>query len=60
MWTRTDAVLLLLLGSGVADSAMNEVFVKRRSLWAGLAIGVATRVAVALTPGPRLAREQKD
>ena len=60
MRTLTEAVLLLLFGSVVADSAMNEVFVNRRSLWAGLVIGVATSVAVTLAPLPRLAREQKD
>ena len=32
MRTCTEAVLLLLFGSAVADSAMNEVFVNRRSL----------------------------
>ena len=51
MCTLAEAVLLLPLGSIVVEAAMNEVFVNRRSLWAGLSIGVATRVAVTLAPG---------
>jgi hypothetical protein len=59
MWTLTEAVVVAPLGSIVVDAAMNEVFVKRRSLWAGLSIGVATRVAVTLAPGGRLGTENE-
>jgi hypothetical protein len=56
----TEALLLLLLGSGVADSEMKVVLVNRRSLRAGLPIGVATKVAVTLAPLAKLLTAQKD
>jgi ABC-type uncharacterized transport system YnjBCD permease subunit len=45
MWVPTEA-LLLILGSGVADCEIKAVLLNLRSLLAGFAIGVATKVAL--------------
>src|SRR5215207_66608 len=60
IWVLTEALLLLLLGSGVAESEIKAVLVNRRSLFAGFVIGVATKVAVTLVPLGTLSTAQKD
>ena len=60
MWVVTEALLLSLLGSGVAESEIKAVLVNRRSLFAGFVIGVATNVAVMLVPLGTLSTVQKD
>src|SRR5215207_4996004 len=60
IWVLTEALLLLLLGSGVAESEINAVLVNFRSLFAGFVIGVATKVAVTLSPLAKLSTAQKD
>jgi hypothetical protein len=50
---------LAAFGSAELDSAMNALFVTRRSLWARFAIGVATTVRVTPSPLSRLATVQK-
>ena len=59
MWVLTVALLLVILGSGVADSEIKAVLVNRRSLLAGFVIGVATKVAVTLAPLGTLSTAQK-
>jgi hypothetical protein len=60
MWVFTEELLLLLLGSGVADSEIKAVLVNRRSLFAGFVIGVATKVVVTLAPLGMRSSAQKD